>query len=156
MLKINNEWNDLLGELLSHNVLFLVVGGIAVSAYGHSRYTKDLDLWVKPSEDNAHNILRALQKFFDTDIGLKIEQFTEPEMLTIIGKEPFRVDIITSISGVQFDSAYSNKSDFKLGDELVPFIGINELLISKEKAGRPQDLADVAILRKRLSLNDST
>jgi len=149
MIQINDDWSSLLRLFLKSHVEFLVVGGIAVSAYGYSRYTKDLDLWVRPSPSNAEKIIKALGEFFESDIGFREEQFSEPGLLTKIGKEPFRVDIITSISGVDFESAIANHSLFQLGVKDVPFIGLKDLITAKEQSGRPQDLADIAMLKRR-------
>lgn len=148
-MQINTDWEQLLEELVSHQVRFLVVGGIAVGAYGHVRYTKDLDLWVEPSERNAQYIVDALTAFFGEDIGVRAEQFSEPELLTKLGKEPFRIDFITSLKGVEFGVAYDQRELFKLGEQEVPFISLEHLLKVKKEAGRPQDLADVATLEKR-------
>jgi len=132
-----------------HNVKYLVVGGFAVSIYGYPRYTKDLDICVQMSEVNAEKLLRVIDEFGFSSLGLTKNDFLKPNFITQLGIEPLRIDILNDIDGVLFDEAWENRKMVKYDEVEVPFIGYNELLKVKLKAGRPQDIADVEKLKSR-------
>ncbi len=146
----NKDWEDLLSCLNNQEVRYLIIGGIAVSAHGYTRYTKDIDIWVEPTEENADKTIAAINSFFGSSIGLDKAKFTTPGMLTKLGKEPFRVDFITSLPELEFDEAYTDSLIAPFGSLTVRYISIRHLIKVKEIAARPQDLADVSILKKRI------
>jgi hypothetical protein len=108
-VKINSDFRDLLRNLNAAGVSYLVVGGYAVMVHTEPRYTKDLDLWIKPELNNAQALLAALFEFGAPVAGVTPEDFTEPEVFFQIGVDPVRVDILTSVLGLEFDEAWERK-----------------------------------------------
>ena len=142
----NRDFKDLLSEFNAANVEFLVVGAHALAVHGHIRATKDLDVWVRPSLDNARRIMLALATFGAPTHEVAASDFEMPDLIFQIGIDPVRVDIITSIDGLTFDSAWRNRLVANYGDEPVFVISRADLILNKQASGRPQDLADIAAL----------
>jgi hypothetical protein len=103
---VNPDFRDLLAEFNAHEVEYLVVGGHALAAHGHVRATKDLDVWVRPTADNAPRVLRALGTFGAPLQDLSEKDLTVPGLILQIGLPPVRIDVITAIDGVGFDLAW--------------------------------------------------
>lgn len=148
MEALTRDFVDLLGLLEKHGVRFIVVGGYAVAAHGHPRYTKDLDVWVEPTADNAGRVVSALEEFGFASLGLSPSDFSEAGVVVQLGREPGRVDLLTGVSGLEFDAVYSHRVIATFGASAVPILDRASLIINKRAAGRPQDLADAAKLEK--------
>jgi predicted nucleotidyltransferase len=146
-VKINSDFRDLLRSLNAAGVKYLVVGGYAVMAHTEPRYTKDLDLWIRPDLDNAQVLLAALAEFGAPIAGVKPEDFTEPEIFFQIGVDPVRVDIMTSVLGLDFEAAWSRKMDVDFGGVQAPVLCREDLLASKIASGRARDRRDARHLR---------
>jgi Nucleotidyl transferase of unknown function (DUF2204) len=144
----NQDFKELFAELNAHDVEFLVVGAHALAAHGHVRATKDLDVWVRPEQENALRILRALSAFGAPTQGVTKDDFAEPGITFQIGVEPVRIDIITEIDGLTFDAAWPNRVVSQYGGESVFVISREDLIRNKRVSGRPQDLADIAALER--------
>jgi predicted nucleotidyltransferase len=147
-MEIYKDWIELVSILLDHGVRFLIIGGHAVSAHGYPRSTEDLDLFIEMSADNADRILASLNVFFGADLGFERETFVLPDKVQMIGEVPYRVDILTTIAGVQFEEAYSRRRTLPFGSVSAPYIGIDELIKNKKAAGRPKDLGDAGELER--------
>jgi hypothetical protein len=135
----------------AHGVKYLIVGGYAVSFHAQPRATKDIDLLIKPDADNAKAVYTALAKFGAPVEGLTPEDLREPGKFFRMGREPVAVDILLEIDGVDFDRAWERRVEgvIDLASSLTAhFISSADLIAAKVAAGRPQDLADVAALRK--------
>jgi hypothetical protein len=146
---VNSDFLDLLACLQGRNARFLVVGGYAVAAHGHVRATKDLDLWVEPSETNARLVLAALSDFGAPVGDLVVRDLATPHYGFMMGRPPRRIDVLTSIDGVDFDEAWSRRVCFAVAaSQDAPFLSLHDLLANKRAAGRPQDLADLAALAR--------
>lgn len=146
-MQLGRDFTDLLECFSKHQVEYLIVGGYATSVYARPRYTKDLDVWVRPSQENAHKILASLSDFGFGSLGLQVEDFSTAESIVQLGREPNRIDILTALKGVEFDSCYARAKWFGLESKLrVSLIARSDLLINKRAVGRPQDLADVAAI----------
>ena len=128
---------------------YLVVGAYAMAAHGCPRATGDIDFWVNPTEQNARRVWQALRVFGAPLSQIRIEDFLEPDVVFQIGLPPQRIDLLTSVSGVNFDEAWQNKVQTNLGELDAFVIGLDELLKNKIASGRPKDLLDADILRKR-------
>ena len=139
---MNPEFKELLLAFNAHGVEYLVVGAHALAAYGHVRATKDLDVWVRPNQDNAQRVIAALAEFGAPVGDLLPDDLAKPGTIFQIGVPPLRVDIITDIDGVSFSDAWPKRSDFQLGVVPVLVISRQHLIINKKSAGRLQDLAD--------------
>lgn len=96
------DWIELCELFNAHNVDYLLIGGQAVIAHGYPRLTKDMDLWIRPTADNGRQVLIALQKFGASPPGFQPSRFEDPKTLLMIGQEPFRIDLLTSIPGIDF------------------------------------------------------
>lgn len=145
---LTRDFQDLLSLFERHGVRFVVVGGYAVAAHGHPRYTKDIDLWVEPTADNAPRVVAAIAEFGFGDLGLTVADFTEPGVVIQLGREPGRVDLLTSVSGLVFAEVYPRRIAATFGTAVVPILDRASLIANKRASGRPQDLADVAQLER--------
>jgi hypothetical protein len=132
-----------------HAVKALVVGAHAVAFHAKPRFTKDFDLFVEPTPENAERVLEALDDFGFGALGLTVEDFATPARIVQLGVAPSRIDIATSIDGVTFDEAWAGKVRGTYGQEPVWFIGREALIRNKTAAGRAQDLADLSWLEER-------
>jgi hypothetical protein len=146
---MNPDFLDLLRSLLAADARFLLVGAYAVGVHGRPRATKDLDVWVEPSVENAPKVIAALLDFGAPLMGLTAKDIETPGVGLQIGKEPLRIDVLTKVSGVEFAEAWSTHIEAEVAPSLrCPVIGIDALITNKRSAARPQDLADVAALEK--------
>ena len=145
---MNRDFVEMLSALSETGADFMVVGAHAVAAHGHPRATGDLDIWIRPTDRNAHQVLDALKQFGAPISDLTLEDLSQPHTVFQIGVSPCRIDILTSITGVDFDQAWENKIEIQVNELSVFCIGKQELIQNKNILARPQDLADVAALRK--------
>ncbi|MGC1238058.1 MAG: DUF6036 family nucleotidyltransferase [Acidimicrobiales bacterium] len=152
MVQLDPDFRDFVKLFVANDVRFLIVGGYAVAAHGLPRYTGDLDAWVWVSSENASRVVASLEAFGFTGLGLSEDDFNQPDRVVQLGYPPYRIDILTSIDGVEFEPAWERRVILELDGISVPFIGRDDLLINKRSAGRPQDIADV----ERLSSPEST
>lgn len=130
----------------AREVKFLIVGGYALAAHGHPRATKDLDVWILIGEDNAERLVAALDDFGMGSVGLEPTDFLEPEMVVQLGYPPYRIDLITSASGVTFDSCWDRRLTISVGSVEAGLISYEDLIANKQASGRPQDIVDVGVL----------
>ena len=143
------DYLDLLRSLLAADVRFMVVGAYAVGVHGRPRATKDLDVWVEPSVENAPKVIRALRDFGAPLMGLTEKDLQTPDAGLQIGREPLRIDVLTKISGISFDEAWPTRTHADFAKDVhCAVIGIEALIANKRAAARPQDLADVEALEK--------
>jgi hypothetical protein len=142
------DWIELCRSLSAHDAEYLLVGGQAVIAHGYPRLTKHMDLWVRPTAANGARVLAALAAFGAGLEGLNPQQFEDPRTLLMLGREPFRVDILTDIPGVTFDEAWASRISVTLDGVDLPVIGKAQLIKNKRAVGRLQDLADAEELEK--------
>lgn len=143
---LNPDFRDMLSALSDEQAEFLVVGAYAVAVHGVPRATADLDLWVRPSAANAARVWQALARFGAPMSSLGLEDLQAAGVVVQIGVAPRRIDLLTSIDGVEFDDAWANRRDVEVEGLRVPVIGRRHLITNKRAVGRPQDLADVARL----------
>lgn len=142
----NQDILELIQILNSKEVKYMLVGGYAVMHYAEPRYTKDVDFFVKASAKNADKMIQALVEFGVPEDQLDKNLFANPGNFFKLGNPPWRVDFITSLEGVDFDSIYKNIQHIKLKDNKLPIISKTDLIKVKQEAGRPQDLVDVKLL----------
>ena len=146
----NSDFKDLLCALNANSVKYLVVGGYAVIFHGEPRYTKDIDIWVKPTVENAAAVYRALIDFGAPLKQLNIERadFEKEGYFVQLGVPPSRIDLLMSIKGLRFDDAWQKKIEADYDGEKAMIISKTDLMISKKESGRPQDLVDFEMLKK--------
>ena len=145
-MNLNQDIQEFVELFVAHEVEFLIVGGYALAAHGHPRYTKDLDVWVWIGAENASRIITAIEEFGFGDLGLTAADFQDPEVMVQLGHEPQRIDILTFASGLNFSDAYKNRVYIPIGNVQVPFISVDDLRTNKLATGRARDIADVADL----------
>jgi hypothetical protein len=145
---MNQDFLDLLSALCAAEARFLVVGAYAVGVHGRPRATKDLDVWIEASTENAVRVIHALREFGAPLGDLAASDFEMPGTGFKMGEPPRRIDILTKIEGVEFGQAWPHRVEATFGDVKCPVIGFADLLAKKGVAGRLQDLADVAALER--------
>ena len=145
---MNSEFLDLLREFNAANAEYLIVGAHAVNFHARPRATKDFDVLVNPTAENARRVYAALARFGAPLDTLTVEDLEDRDLIFQIGVEPIRIDVITEIDGVTFDEAWRNKIDAVIAGVPVHVIGKSELIANKRAAGRPRDLGDVERLTK--------
>lgn len=148
MQAIGKDVRDLLGLLAKHGAKHMVVGGFAVAAHGFPRYTKDLDVWLECSPENALRVLAALEEFGFGSLGLTAQDFETPDLVIQLGDEPNRIDLLTGLTGVRFEDAYPRRLEVELDGIRVPIIDRHSLAANKRAFGRPQDLVDAEELER--------
>ncbi|MCW3073531.1 MAG: hypothetical protein JWP69_600 [Flaviaesturariibacter sp.] len=126
-----------------------MIGGYAVSIHGYPRYTKDLDICIELSGENAAKMINVLKDFGLSSLGLTKEDFTREKFVTQLGYEPLRIDILNDIDGVSFKEAWDNRKEVTYESVKINFVGYNELILLKTLAGRKQDIADIEKLTER-------
>jgi len=122
----------------------LVIGG---SIHGHPRYTKDIDIWIEISEDNANKLVTTLTQFGFGSLGVTTQDFQTANQISQLGYPPNRIDLITNLDGVDFQTRYDSKIEVNLNDVPVKFINLDNLKKNKLASGRLQDLADLENLQ---------
>jgi hypothetical protein len=142
------DFHDVLAELVAAEARFLVVGAHALSAHGVPRATVDLDIWIAADVENATRVYRALAQFGAPleALGVSVSDFTQPEMVTQFGLPPFRIDVLTSLSGVAFESAWQERIEGEIEGVRVPILGLEAFILNKRVSGRKKDLADLEAL----------
>ena len=143
---LNQDFKEFIQLLNDNQVNYLVIGG-AIAVHGHPRYTKDIDIWIKISEENSQKIITALTEFGFGSLGLTAQDFQEPHQIIQFGYPPNRIDLITSPDGIDFQTCYVSKIEVILDDITVKFIDLDNLKKNKLASGRFQDLADLENLR---------
>ena len=147
-MKVPPDWSEFINLLLSHGVRFLVVGAHALAASGRPRATLDLDVFVEPSAANAKRLVVALRAFGFPALGDEAKAFAQPDRMATLGREPLRIDVMTSITGVSFREAWKGRVVAHFGEHDVPFLGLTELVVNKLASGRLKDQLDVELLRE--------
>lgn len=144
---INQDFKEFLQSLNANKVEYLIIGGYAVAFHGHPRYTKDIDIWINPTNPNINNLLQALKDFGFASLELKIDDFLDPDQIIQLGYPPNRIDLLTNLAGVDFETCYRNKIEVSMAGISVTFIDLENLKKNKKATGRHQDLADLENLQ---------
>ncbi len=142
------DWSEFLRLLTRHRVRFLLIGGHALAVHARPRHTEDLDLFVDATKANGVRILRALNDFGFGEVAPPLELLSRPGKVFMLGRVPYRIDLLTRIDGVEFRRAWANRVEARFGPLTLNVIGRRELVENKLAAARPKDLADVAALRE--------
>ena len=143
------DYVEFIASLNELNVKYLIVGAHALAYHARPRATKDLDIFIEPTSANAKRVLAALKFFFKADTGYQVNDLIEPGTIIQLGVAPVRIDLMTQISGfLDFGDAWRNRIEGGFGSVRAHFIGFDDLIKAKEAADRPQDRADVRVLKK--------
>ena len=142
MIEFPKDFKEFLLLLNSKKIEYLIVGGYAVGYHGYPRATGDMDIWIAVNEQNAMKMVEALKEFGFDPPELQKELFLKDQKVIRMGVPPMRLEILTSIDGVNFKTCFNNRVIADFGDFKVNFISRDDLLINKRASGRPQDLVD--------------
>lgn len=142
-MALNQDFKEFLELLNKNEVKYLVVGGYSVAIHGHPRYTKDIDIWILTNRENAVSLVQALDDFGFGSLDLSVTDFETPGHVVQLGNAPARIDILTSLTGVDFESCWQNKIDVEDDGLIYPVISLSDLKANKRALGRHQDLADL-------------
>src|ERR1700733_1641896 len=140
------DWSEFLRLLTRHRVRYLLFGGHALSIHARPRHTEDLVVFVDATKANALRVLAALADFGFGSVAPAIELLQTPGKVFMLGRKPYRIDILTRIDGITFREANRGRVKIDAAGLAIPVIGRDALLQNKLAAGRPKDLADVALL----------
>jgi hypothetical protein len=145
-IELNRDWTEFLSALISRRVRFVLVGGHAVAGHGEPRLTEDLDVFVERSLANARRIRQALVDFGFHKGAPTPAELARPHKVFMLGRKPWRIDILTTIDGVTFAEAWKSRVEAEFVVAPLYVIGRDMLVKNKRAAGREKDLADVALL----------
>jgi hypothetical protein len=147
-MRVEKDFKEFLASLVSRKARFLIVGGFAYAIYAEPRYTKDLDIFIERSEQNAEKVFGAVRDFMGDSLGLKKSDLLTPKTFVQLGFPPLRIDLTTHCDGLVFEEAWENRVAGRYGDVKVFFLSLDDLIKNKIATGRDQDLVDVKYLRK--------
>jgi len=143
MIRLPSDFKEFLQLLNDHRVDYLLVGGYAVGYHGYPRATVDLDIWVAVTPRNARHLVMVFKEFgFDVK-ELKEDLFLKENKIVRIGEPPLRIEVMTSVSGVDFDACYEQRIVDTIDGIQVNFINLENLKVNKMSAGRHKDLNDL-------------
>lgn len=142
-MDISYDYKDLFKRLNKHKVKCLIVGAYAVTFYTEPRFTNDLDIWVNNDIINAQRLYQALASFGAPLKNISVKDFTNKKTIYQIGIAPVRVDIIMGLPGLKFENAWKNRKKSGYGGVPINILGIKELIYSKKKTKRGQDILDI-------------
>jgi hypothetical protein len=145
-IELSPDWNEFLSLLTSKNVRFLLVGGHAVAGHGEPRLTEDLDVLVEPTRANTTRLRSALVDFGFGEEAPSVDRLAVPGKIWMLGRKPWRIDILTKIDGVSFARAWKGRVRAAFAHGHLFVIGRKELIANKRASGREKDLRDVAML----------
>lgn len=148
MLRVEKDFEEFFRFINEYSVRYVVIGSFAVAFHALPRYTKDIDVLVEPTEENAGKLMKALEAFGFDGIGLAEDDFRKKGRVIQLGHEPVRIDILTSVEGCGFTNAWKKRKRVVYGTENVNIVGFDELVRMKQRSKRKQDIADLEILQK--------
>lgn len=145
------DYEDLFKTLNAFRIKYLVVGSQAYIHYTEPRYTKDIDVWIIPDLNDVTKVYAALAKFGAPLRGMTPQDFADSNIMLQIGVPPVRVDIMISVPGLDFKTAWKNRQRTIYGNTPIHVLGIEDVIRSKKAAARPQDKVDLIELKNRMS-----
>lgn len=145
---MNSDFKDLLRLFAVHEVSYLIVGGYAVAHHAQPRFTKDLDLWIGPTPENAPKVAAALREFGIPLIEVVESDFAQEGLQFAVGMPPTQLDFLTTIPGLVFNECWTDRVSAKVDNIPVFYLSLSALIIAKQTASRAQDLADLEDLRR--------
>lgn len=145
-MHLSDDCKEFIALLRSEGVDFLIVGAAALAAHGRPRYTGDIDIWIRCDGETAQRMGKVIARFGFGSTGLQASDFAEQNRIIQLGVAPNRVDILTGLTGLDFEPAWENRVELPLADQTLPFLDKESLRVNKKATGRPQDLADLEVL----------
>lgn len=150
---VSRDYENPFRVLNAHKIKYLVVGAHAVIYYTKPRFTKDIDIWIPPDLNDPKMVYVALKKFGAPLKGISPSDFRDKELIYQIGVAPVRIDILMNIQGVSSREAWKKRKKSRYGKTAISILAADDLVRSKEKAARPEDLLDLKRLRRRNTYN---
>jgi hypothetical protein len=147
-MELDQDFKEFIALLNEHQAEYLIVGGYAVVAYGYHRFTGDLDIWINPSPENAKKILDVLKAFGFGKLQLTLKDLTSKDKIIQLGYEPLRIDLMTSVEGLDFIDCYKRRTSKKADGIKIHLLGLDDLRKNKKLVGRHRDLEDYNHLKK--------
>ncbi len=145
---LEKDFREFIELLNEHDVAYLIIGGFAVNLHGYPRYTKDIDFWIWLTRENIQKLIQAIKDFGFGSLGLTESDFSSPDNIIQLGLEPYRIDLLVDVEGVDFQKCFARRNEVELGKTKIYFMGLQDLIAAKKTAGRLQDLADAEQLEK--------
>jgi len=139
---LNPDYRDLLSAFANSKVEFVLVGAYAMAAHGQPRATMDIDLLVRPNDENVARVIAALREFGAPDPSIDARALGTPGMVVQIGIAPRRIDLLTRLTGVSTDAAFANAQTVEVDGLRIPVLALGDLIANKRATGRPQDRVD--------------
>ena len=146
-MAVNRDFEEMLSALNRCGARYLIVGAHAVMHYAEPRFTKDIDIWICPSPENAARTWKALEEFGAPLDNVTVEDLSNPKLVYQIGIAPNRIDIMMGLPGVRFDTAWKRRVKSSYGGVPIYILHKTDLISSKKAAARPQDLLDISTLK---------
>ena len=141
---LSKDFKEFIQLLNNNKVEFIVVGGYAVGFHGYVRFTGDIDVWVNSTTENAQKLLKALNEFgFGSLTDISLDDFNKPNSVVQLGYPPFRIDLVTSVSGLTFETCFIKKNNAFIDGIEIPFLDLESLKINKKSTDRKKDLGDL-------------
>jgi hypothetical protein len=147
-MRIEKDFKEFIELLNKNKVQYLIIGGFAFSFYAEPRFTKDIDILIGQTKENAKKLVACIKDFGFSDLDLTEKDFLESNQVIQLGVAPLRIDILTSVKGMGFQEMWNNRVIGTYGNIDVYFISKEDLIRCKKKSGRTQDLADIEKLEK--------
>ena len=141
------DFHQFVESLAATKAKYLIVGGYAVGIHGHPRYTGDMDIWIQQSPENAARVIKAIDLFGFSSLGITKEDLLDPNNVIQMGNPPLRIDLLTEIDGVNFAECYPNRKVLNIAGLEFNFIGYQDLVKNKKESGRGKDIEDLANLK---------
>jgi len=142
-MELSQDFKEFIKLLNTHKAEYLVVGGYAVAMHGFPRATGDIDFWINPVAENAQRIVDVLIDFGFGSLDISVDDFTKKDNVVQLGYPPYRIDIITGVTGLNFDECFSARNEVDYEGEKINFISLNHLKLNKQKTGRDKDNLDL-------------
>ncbi len=147
-MRLFQDFADFIALLQKYKVDYLIVGGYAVGIHSQAKMTQDIDFWIGPTVENAENLIKVFEEFGIPDINISVNDLIKPGSVIQFGNPPLRVDILTSIDGVEFEEAFRKKFTTNIENiKNINFISLNDLIKNKETSKRQKDSYDLQWLK---------
>ena len=144
-MKVHEDFKDFIEALNNNNVEYVIVGAFALAFHGHPRATGDIDIWVRPTPQNAKAVLKALNDFGFGELNISEDDIVSGKIIQL-GYPPVRIDLITLMEGLTHEEIWEGRVSGTFGDQQVFYIGREAFIRNKKAMGRHKDLADLELL----------
>lgn len=143
MIELAPDFKEFLRLLNSHGVEYLLVGGYVVGYHGYPRTTNDMDVWVAVSPENADKLVTVFQEFGFSQGSVDSSAFLDEKRVIRMGVPPVCIDVITTVSGLEFTSCYAQRVVDDVDGITVNLLSLEDLKKNKLASGRHKDLNDI-------------